>query len=115
LGGGRIFWKNDKVLKRMGNILSAAVYFFLAMAARKTADRSVRGKSADACGAGQPHPHHAPFPVWSLKGSPRRAVLPAGLANLWKCGSPHALSRLFVQAGAWGSSFEGREGQGEHG
>jgi hypothetical protein len=55
----------------------------------------------------RPH-HHAPFPVWSLKGSPGRVVLPSGLANLWMCGSPHALSRLFVLAGAWGAFSSAR-------
>jgi hypothetical protein len=62
-----------------------------------------------------PH-YHAPFPVWSLnsKGRTGRVVLPIG-TNLLGVGSPHALSRLFARAGAWGSSFEGREGQEGHG
>jgi hypothetical protein len=51
-------------------------------------------------------PHHAPLPVWTLRGSPGRVVLPAGLANLWKCGSPHALSRLFARAGACNALFK---------
>ncbi len=71
------------------------------------------GKFAE--GNAKSSPHHAPFPVWSLKGSPGRVVLPNGTYLFWVW-ARHTPCHGFLPGLAHGALLlRAREGQEGHG